>query len=473
MRARAAIALAAICTLLPFAGQLYGDRAGGWLMVDFRAYYCAALAQRERANPYFVQPLQDCERTTPAPYYHAPANVAVPAPYPPYVLAFFAPLTLLPFAAAAMFWWLLLAGCLGLSAYALARIAGQPILVAWAAMVLSLGLTSFASGNIIPLALAAILVAALCAQRGHLLGATIAVAFAMVEPQIALPAAVALFARYSSMRLALAIAFVFLGFLSVAGGGLAHTLLYITAVLPAHALSEVSRDNQYSLSTIVAALGASDKGAVLAGSVSYVLMAVLGVAVALRLASNYSEPAFTLLIPPAFILLGGSFVHTEAIAAAVPAALLLFTRARRGWLFAVVILLAVPWMLASSAALFLAPLFPIAYLTFALWRQERVTVLASVVAGYAIIAGLFVLAAMPGHTMFGAHVHPPIDPRLAEASWRQFVLSDSTNRLAMWLLRLPTWIGLIALTVISTSHSLGAGRKLSETPSRRPVGLLY
>jgi Glycosyltransferase family 87 len=463
VRAPAAIALAVICTIIPFAGQLYGDRAGGWLMVDFRAYYCAAFAQREGANPYFAQPLHECESSTPAPYYRAPSSVTVPAPYPPYVLAVLAPLTLLPFAAAAMLWWILLAVGVGLSAYSLARITGQPILVAWAALVLSLGLTSFTSGNIVPLAMAAIVVAALCAQRGRLVAAAIAVATAMVEPQIALPAAVALFVGYSPTRLALAVAFALLGIISVASGGLAHTLVYVTAVLPAHALSEVSRDNQYSFSTVAAALGVPDRGAVLAGGISYILMGALGVVVGLRLAARYGERAFTLLVPPAFVLLGGSFVHTEVISAAVPAALLLFTRAqpRRGWLLMVVVLLAVPWMLATSAALFLAPLFPAAYLTYALWRPGA-EVLTTALFGYGVVVGLFILAAMPSHAMFGPHAYPPIDPRLAEASWRQFVLSNSTNRPVMWLLRLPTWVGLIALAVGSVLNGLGPVGKLSE-----------
>jgi hypothetical protein len=456
-----AIALAVVCTVLPFGGQLYGDRAGGWLMVDFRAYYCAALAQREGGNPYFVQPLHECEQTTPAPYYRAPKNVAVPAPYPPYVLAFLAPLTLVPFAAAAILWWILLVAALALSAWALARISRQPILVAWAALVLSLGLTSFASGNIMPLALAAILVAGLCAQRGRALAAVLAIAVAMIEPQIALPAAVALFVGVRSTRLAVAVAFALLGVISVGGGGLGHTLLYVTAVLPAHALSEVSRDNQYSLSTVVAAFGVSDARAVLAGSLCYLIMGALGVAVAVRLARGYDEPAFLLLVPPAFILLGGSFVHTEAIAAAVPAALLLFTRMqlRRGWILVALLLVAVPWMLATSVALFLAPLFPIAYLTYELWRREHTPVLASLLMGYAIIGSLFVLGPMPGHTIFGVHVYPPIDPRLAEASWRQFVLSGSTNRPVMWLLRLPTWVGLITLSIaaVAAQRQDGAG----------------
>ena len=164
-------------------------------------------------------------------------------------------MTFIPFAAAAIVWWVLLALTVVLAAYALARITGQPILVAWAVLVLSLGLTSFTSGNVMPVALAAILLAALAAQRGLLGAAVLAIAIAMIEPQIALPAAAALFVAFASLRLALAFVIVLLGAISIASVGVAQTLGYVTVVLPAHALSEVSRDNQYSLSTVMTALG--------------------------------------------------------------------------------------------------------------------------------------------------------------------------------------------------------------------------
>ncbi|HYL27284.1 MAG TPA: hypothetical protein VEW74_05575, partial [Candidatus Nitrosotalea sp.] len=101
--------IALVLTLLPIAGQFAGDRASGWLGIDFGGYYCGALMQREGGNPYFAEPLHACERAAPAPFYRPPANVTVPAPYPPYALAFFYPLTLIPFAPAAVVWWMLLA----------------------------------------------------------------------------------------------------------------------------------------------------------------------------------------------------------------------------------------------------------------------------------------------------------------------------------------------------------------------------
>ena len=444
--------LAACCTILPLGAQLYGDRAGGWLMVDFRAYYCAALAQREGADPYYAQPLHECERATPPPYYRAPAAVTVPAPYPPYVLALLAPLTLLPFDAAAIVWWLLLAGAVVFAAWALAAIAAQPFVVAWAGFALSVGLATFSSGNLMPIGLVMLIAAALSVARGRIRLAVPFIALSMVEPQVALPAAIALFVAFPQIRLGLVAAAIALAGLSIAGGGFAQSVAYLTTVVPAHALSEVSRDNQYSLATVVAALGVPDASAALAGSVSYLLMAAIGVLAGPRLARRYGDPALILLVPTAFALLGGSFVHTAEIGAAVPAALLLYLRAGayRGWLFAALVLLAVPWMMATSAAIFLAPLFPVAYLTYALWRRERAYALAAAVASFAALALLFAMAAHPtavAHAVGNPHVYPPIDPRLAEASWRQFVLGNVTNRPIMWLLRLPTWIGLAALAV--------------------------
>jgi hypothetical protein len=241
---------------------------------------------------------------------------------------------------------------------------------------------------------------------------------------------------------------------------------YLTSVLPAHALSEVSRDNQYSLSTIVAALGVPDKMAVLAGSLSYVVMTALGIAVALRLARRYDEPAIMALVPGAFALVGGTFVHTEAVAAAVPAALLLFTRAPeyRSWLFAALLLLAVPWMYATSAALFLAPLFPVVYLTYTLRSRTRIAWATAAVAAFATIVALFVVAMAPAHVPAVIRIHPTIDPRLAQAGWRDFVLGGSTNRLATWLLRLPTWAGLLMTATGAALASRVGARKHIISP---------
>lgn len=463
------IVIAVLCTLLPLAGQFYGDRAGGWLGIDFRAYYCAAQAQREHRNPYYAQSIHQCESRTPAPYYRPPSRVTVPAPYPPYALAFFYPFTFVPFAYALPLWWLVLFASAIVAASALSKATAQPWLVGWAVFVLSLGLTSLTTGNVVPLAVAAVLLGSLLAQRGRMVAAALALLVSSIEPQIALPATLGLFVFAPGSRLTLAAGCAALALLSLLSGGYAQTLSYLTQVVPAHALAEVSRDNQYSVSTVLSALGAPDGAAATAGSVSYVVMTAIGLVVGVRLARRYDEPALAVLLAAAISLLGGAFVHTGEIAMAAPACLLLFVRANayRAWLLAVLVLLAIPWMLATSAAMLLAPLYPAAYLAYTLGNQNSKLALATALSTAAAIFALFVLASMHlGPVIMHPHVHPAIDPRLAEAAWRQLVLGNSTNRPIMWLLRVPTWTGLIALTAISIALARSAAQILAARNGR-------
>jgi hypothetical protein len=454
VRAIILIAVAVIGTLFPIASQAYGDRNGGWLMVDFRAYYCASLATREHADPYRTHPLHECESTTPAPFFRAASDVTVPAPYPTYALMVIAPLTFLPFTPAVLVWATLMALLCALAIFVLARVTGLPIFVTWAALALSLGLESLPSGQVVPLCIAALAVAAWLVQRGHGDFAALAVVLAMIEPHIALPAAIALYIRYPATRTVLLLGLTMFIAGSLVFGGAANNIEYFGAVLPAHALSEVSRDNQYSLSTIVANFGVPDARAILIGDISYFIMLTIGVMTALHLTSRFRDAAFIVLTPPAFALLGGPFVHSTEMAAALPLCLLLYARSeqRRNVLpvlAIVLIVLAIPWMSATSAALFLAMFFPAAYLVYVL-GGSRTWVLGTACATGCVVLLLFVYALHPAtRAPFVSAAHPPIDPGLAEYSWRKLVLGNSTNRPVTWLLRLPTWIGLVSLLALT------------------------
>ena len=457
----AAYIFLAFCTLLPTAAQTFADRHSGWMMVDFRAYYCAALSQREGRDPYLVEPLHTCETATPFPFYRASARVTVPAPYPPYALALLAPLTFAPFRVAVLLWCLLLAACVAAAAWSLSRIIGQPFSVGWAAFALALGLTSFPGGNAMPVAVAMITLAALFQERGKTVAASVCIALAMIEPNVALPGALGLFVAARTSRVPLILAAALLGALSLFTGGLSLNLQYVQTVLPAHALSEVSRDNQYSLSTVVAAFGTPDRAAAAIGALSYAILLSVGVIIGNRLSRRYASPAFAIAIPTAFALIGGSFVHTEAIAAAVPGSMMLLRRtpAPRIWTLGGALLVSVPWMFATSAALFLAPIVPVAFLARTVWPDRRALWLFSAVATFAIILALFIVSGLPHAALPQAHHNrPAIDPRFAESAWRDFVLNDSTNRLATWLLRFPTWIGLIIVASAAVWLSRGTDR---------------
>ena len=191
-----------------------------------------------------------------------------------------------------------------------------------------------------------------------------------------------------------------------------------------------------------------DAIAVRAGSLWYVAMLAAGAAVAGWLAKKTQNPAFLACVPPAFAVFGGTFVHVTQIAVALPAAVLLVSYAsaqRRAIAVLAAMLLAVPWIMAWSPALGLAPAFPIGYLAWYYWSGNlRAVLIAAVVTCGMLVGlnyGLTLAAAHPSHVYAGSK----IDPTLAEASWSEFTSKTSTGAVGAWLVRIPTWAGLALL----------------------------
>jgi hypothetical protein len=238
-----------------------------------------------------------------------------------------------------------------------------------------------------------------------------------------------------------------LGAIALAVLGPGTNLEYFTSVLPAHALSEIARDTQYSLTAVFYSLGASQTLALRAGGLWYVAMLALGTLLAGLLVKKTGNKAFLACVPPAFAVFGGTFIHITQITAALPAAVLLVTFAKKEHrTLAVVALLAlsVPWAWVVSPAMIVAPLFPIAYLAWCYWGDSLLVVLLAAIAAAVLTLGLGELAAVAPHAI--AHRMPPvIDVRLAEASWSAFTQKSSTNGIAAWILRVPTWAGIALL----------------------------
>src|SRR5215469_17736442 len=102
------------------------------LLSDFRAFYCAAQISMHGLDPYRQEPLYGCEAPQISPIlWHAVGHVTDPAPLPPYALALFIPLSLLPFGAAAVVWTLVLAAAWLAVIVALRKMTGYP----WSALV--------------------------------------------------------------------------------------------------------------------------------------------------------------------------------------------------------------------------------------------------------------------------------------------------------------------------------------------------
>ena len=119
-------------------------------------------------------------------------------------------------------------------------------------------------------------------------------------------------------RLTLAVAFAALAALSLVVLGPGVNLEYFTSVLPAHALSEVTRDTQLSLTAVLTAIHVSPDAAVRAGTLWYAAMLVIGILAAGLLAKRTRNAAYLVCVPPAFAVFGGTFIHVTQIAAAIP-----------------------------------------------------------------------------------------------------------------------------------------------------------
>jgi hypothetical protein len=448
--------------LLPIGVQTALIARAGFVMGDFRAFYCAARVTARGADPYRTEPLRSCEISAgPRLFYQKNPNVAVPAPLPGYALAALMPLSLLPFAAAALVWVGLLLLAWAVCVATLVRFAVITWQSALAVFALSLGASSIPFGEVVPLALAAICLAAYFAWQGMWRSAAIAAAVAMIEPHLALPVCVALAVWAPATRVTLGISFAALASLSLFALGPATNLEYFASVLPAHALSEAARDTQYSLTSVLASAGVVDTTAVRAGSLWYLGMLVAGAVVAGSLAKKHRNPAFLVCVPPAFAVFGGTFVHVTQIVAALPATVLFLayaTAERRTLAIVALLLLAVPWTMATSPAVGLAPAFPIAFLA---WRYTNGSVRAAMLA--AVIAGILLVGLDHAYVLVAAqHLQPyvgsSIDPRLAEATWSEFARKNSTNSIAAWIARIPTWTGLIVLLTVLSSEVLRVTR---------------
>jgi hypothetical protein len=450
------IAAVLLASLVALAAQTAVVTRTGFLMGDFRAFYCAARVTSQGANPYLAQPLRTCEiaigRNL---FFRKNPGVTIPAPLPGYVLAALVPLGALPFVIAATFWAMLLLCACGACIVTLSRFAGIEWPVALGVFALSLCTISLPFGEVVPLALACICVAAYFAWRNRWRTAALFAAGAMIEPHLGLPVCIALAVWAPPTRLPLVLSFGVLAIGSLAVLGPATNFEYFTSVLPAHALSEAGRDTQYSLTAVLFSLGTPEGVALRMGLFWYGAMLVLGTFVAGLIARRTGNNAFFVCMPPAFAVFGGSFIHVTQIAAALPAAVLLISseREERYRLATIaLLLLAVPWAWAISPALIIAPLFPVGFLAWHYWNgNARVALLAALAAGV-LLWGLVQLAGdAPG---VAAHARTlAIDPRLAEATWSNFTQKSSTNPFAAWMLRVPTWAGLLLLLTRAIAYA--------------------
>jgi hypothetical protein len=427
--------------------------------LDYRAFYCAGMAVRQHENPYHTASLRQCELgKTDAQYRSRLPHTTLPAPQPLYDIAFFALLSGLPFGAAKALWGAIIGAAIFTTVFSLVRLTGlsPPIVFAISSMAL-IGNT-LALGQIVPIYTAAAASAALLVKQGRPAWAGVAAIAALIEPHLGLPICIALAIWSPRSRPALAIGCGLLAVVAVAAGGVQTNIEYVTKVLPAHALSELPSDGQLSLSVIMHALHVPDEAAIRIGSLSYAIMSVLGIIAGRVLSVRLGNAAYVVTVPAAAAVFGGSFLHGTDIIAAVPLTLMLASvPSLRPFAVATLVLLATPWA-AQSQPHDMVGWFALsaALAAYVLWSIGNVRPLVSAACAVLIFAALCQVNFAYERDQHAyehrakAAAAPAIDEIYPQASWGRVMAGTfATQSAPAWVMRVPTWGGLILLFALT------------------------
>jgi hypothetical protein len=201
------------------------------------------------------------------------------------------------------------------------------------------------------------------------------------------------------------------------------------------------------LTEFLVSIGTPLQTAIKAGTLWYAAMVVVGSFAGVRLARRTGNAAFSVCVPPAFAVLGGTFIHATQIAVAIPSALLLATYSKHEMRTASVIALlalSVPWGWVVSIAVLVSPLYPVAYIARWYWTELRFVL----IAGIATAAITLILISTPHGPAQHISASVGIDPKLAEYSWSGFTQTFTRHDVVSWLVRTPTWGGLLLLLVV-------------------------
>jgi hypothetical protein len=456
-----AVALVSIVAYLPFApARLH----------DFRAFYCAGTAIRMHADPYRLHPLQECERATTVP--GMPVNndgATVPAPLPGYVLAGFALLSVLPFGAAVGIWIAAsLAALLG-SIALLRGIVAVPVPAIAVALVLPAAIVALPLGQTAPFVGCAVALCAYGLASGRPRIAALAALATAADPAIAIVLCATLLVAVPATRAILVVGTAALAALALLTLGGDTNLEYVRTVLHAHAAGNVAERSQFSTTHFAWVAGVASRPALVLGNVWYGCAAVAGIWTALRLRRTLGIAALA-LIPPAFAVFGGLYVHYSQLVLAIPAYLLVLGRmpAKAPWLSAAIFVLAVPWLALAGF-----PPFAFALVVLAVaYMRELHDVRSGLRLG--LLSALLLVAFFAVAALSGSAAPAPFEPLrganpLAEDAWSRYIAwrDVAPNRLFL-MLQLPTIAAFTACLACLVGLGFGGERPHRAPFARRP-----
>jgi hypothetical protein len=494
LSARLGFTVAAVAVFALLATVLYKKLASPDFLVDLSPFYCGARVMLNGADPYLVEPLRSCEQ-----HVH-PLGLSwlvMPVPLPGYAIAFYVPLALLPYTWARPVYAVILVAAVLLSAILTARITRLPAAVPILAYLLGIAWISVDLGQPVPLLVLALVYSAYFISRGRERLAGLAAVFAMIEPHVGLPVCVALFLWIPRSRPTILAGAAVLGIVSAVGLAIHSNLEYLTSVIPAHAQSEIVQPNQYSLTWLAYRFGLSEKFALEAGAVSYLFFGTAGVVVSRGFASNPLTRPLVALFPAATSVLFGSFVHLAQTMAALPAILVLLSlnRSQFRWYATALSLISVPWIyllvdisgpkstvrIAVFALAVGGLLLCSAWAILGSWRHAIRVACASAVftAAFSALTLRFPPYVERNAQRVVVAGLPEAEPQgLASKDWGfyQHAVVDVPVTGRAYLLKLPTWGGLVLLLILGSARAATPRRgeyAASPVPtSSSPLGSL-
>ena len=315
------------------------------------------------------------------------------------------------------------------------------------ALALPGGYVLLAAGQVVPLALLALVFCGVALARRRPVVAGVLAALTLIEPHLGLPVCAGLFVWQPRSRFAIAGAGVGLACIAAAVSSFAVIAEYVARVVPAQAQAESGYVYQYSLSYLLHTLGLPAAPALAIGDLSYVAMLVFGVWLGRRMADSLERPELLAYIPAACSVVAGPYVHMVDLPFAIPAALVLATslpgRTRKIAVVALV-LLAVPWIAVwITKKLFLAALFVVAVLLVRLRPGATVSVSALL----AVAATIYLFELSPPVAFTAITAKSFAAGALAQEAWSEYVSRLGRGEPAWFLIKLPTWAALCGMLV--------------------------
>ena len=439
---------------------------------DFAAFYCGGTVVRERLDPYRAAPLEACERARTVAAGAVPLPDGIdPAPVPGYVLALFVPLSLLPFAFAAVIWYALLLAAVVVTIELLYALTELPRAVLAASVLGTDIVASVTYGQLSPLATLGIATAALSVSRWRPRRLALGCALMLLQPHVAIAPVASLLLWVPRARIVVVAVCATLGLIALGAIGLGANIEYARSVVSTQALAEAPVDIQLSLTWLLVFFGSGESAALHVAWLEYVVMLVAGVLLAGLLANRLHRPEALVVVPAATAVLGGTYLHTFQLAAALPCALVLAARvpAARVPAWIAVGLLAVPWDATGSridVAMSAVALATIAW-TALRGRVAAVRALAACAAVAFVAVEPVVLARVPDGIVLPAATRETflatgVDPNLASGAHGLALRARPIRVEASWQTfaqKAPDWAGLAALLAALAAAAVAAAKR--------------